>query len=346
MHLQSIAHSLPRHTMTQAEVLDALRQHMAFDRIQPRSQRLLQKVLSGDSGIATRHFCTNDPVSLFDRHPGELNDYFESSVTDLASAAVEKALKRANIEASDLDALFLCSCTGYLCPGPSSFVAERIGMKEDALLHDVIGSGCGAAIPTLRSASHFLAGNPNARAAVVAVEICSAALYLDDDPGALISLCLFGDGASASIWSGKDVPGAWSAGNFQSLHRPEHREAIRFVNRKGYLKNQLAPSVPATAGQAVFDMLGEQPERFLNGSRLITHNAGRDVLDAINAHLPDADLSPSRQVLQRSGNMSSPSVMIGLETLLDDQPQDIHSIELAAFGAGFTCHTCKLQRTV
>jgi len=344
MYLQSLAHALPEHQMTQLEVLEMMRAHPALDRIQPRGQRLLQKVLSGDSGIATRHFATSNPVELFDRHPGELNDYFEKAVTDLASAAVSQALEKAGIAAADLDALFLCTCTGYLCPGPTSFIAERLGIREDALLHDVVGLGCGAAIPTLRTASHFLAATPSAKAAVVAVEICSAALFLNADPGALISLCLFGDGASASVWTGSDAPTEWNAHDFRSLHRPEHRESIRFVNSHGFLKNQLAPSVPATAGQAVFDMLGKNPQRFLNGSRLVTHNAGRDVLDAINAHLPDADLTPSRSVLKRYGNMSSPSVMIGLETLLETVPDHVRNIDLAAFGAGFSCHTCELRR--
>ena len=29
----------------------------------------------------------------------------------------------------------------------------------------------------------------------ICVEVCSAAMYLDNDPGVLISACLFGDGA-------------------------------------------------------------------------------------------------------------------------------------------------------
>ena len=37
----------------------------------------------------------------------------------------------------------------------------------------------------------------------ICVEICSAAMYLDDDPGVLISACLFGDGAAAAVGSKK-----------------------------------------------------------------------------------------------------------------------------------------------
>src|SRR6185295_5319887 len=121
--------------------------------------------------------------------------------------------------------------------------------KPDAYLMDITGAGCGAAIPTLRAASHYLAANPEHRVAVVAVEICSAAFYVDDDPGVLISLCLFGDGACATLWrGGKETAGTgWRAHDFRSLHQPENREAIRFVNSGGRLRNQLHRSVPTLA---------------------------------------------------------------------------------------------------
>ena len=31
-------------------------------------------------------------------------------------------------------------------------------------------------------------------------------MYLDNDPGVLISACLFGDGAGATVWSRKASP--------------------------------------------------------------------------------------------------------------------------------------------
>ena len=80
-------------------------------------------------------------------------------------------------------------------------MAELTGMRHDVYLADLVGLGCGAAIPMLRAAQGFLAANPQAVVATVAVEICSAAFFADDDPGVLISLCLFGDGAAAAIWT-------------------------------------------------------------------------------------------------------------------------------------------------
>ena len=33
------------------------------------------------------------------------------------------------------------------------------------------------------------------------VEVCSAAFYMENDPGVLVSACLFGDGAAAAVLS-------------------------------------------------------------------------------------------------------------------------------------------------
>src|SRR5690606_35807451 len=153
---------------------------------------------------------------------------------------------------------FVCTCTGYLCPGVTSHVAERLGLRSDAYLADLVGLGCGAAIPTLRAAQGFLAANPGATVATVAVEICSAAFYADDDPGVLISLCLFGDGAAAAIWRGDGAPGDWQAGHFTTTHRPVEREKIRFVNAGGKLRNKLHRTVPGLAADAVAELYAKR----------------------------------------------------------------------------------------
>src|SRR5207249_8808245 len=99
----------------------------------------------------------------------------------------------------ELDALVISTCTGYLCPGLTSYVAERLGLRADALLLDLVGQGCGAALPNLRTADALLGSQRCGRVLSVCVEVCSAALYIDDDPGVLVSACLFRDGAAAAV---------------------------------------------------------------------------------------------------------------------------------------------------
>jgi alkylresorcinol/alkylpyrone synthase len=43
--------------------------------------------------------------------------------------------------------------------------------------------------------------------------------------------------------------------NFRTLHKPQHREKIRFVNEGGRLKNQLHRDVPELAADSVASTL-------------------------------------------------------------------------------------------
>lgn len=339
MYLHALANAVPGHAYTQRECWDLLQSSGALGQLRERSALLLEKVLTGDSGIRKRHFAMPAVKGLFSLDAETLNRGFEREAPELAGTALREALDKAGLRAADLDALIICSCTGYICPGPSSHVAEKLGLRPDAYLQDIIGLGCGAAIPTLRSAAGFAAAHPGAKIACVAVEICSAAFYLDDDPGVLISLCLFGDGASASIWSGRPGPTGYRIEKFDTIHQPEHRELLRFTNTAGKLKNQLDRSVPGHAASAVARLR----ERAALGEdiRVASHSGGRDVLDALEAGLPPGRLGSARSVLHDFGNMSSPSVLFSLERELIPDSQT--PVWMTSFGAGFSAHSCLLS---
>ncbi len=309
--------------------------------LKPRSAALLEKILTnGGSGIECRHLALDSIEEAFHHGAETLNQSFEREAPPLAAAALIDALEKSGILPEAVDALFVATCTGYLCPGVSSHLAERTGMRDDVYLADLVGLGCGAAIPMMRAAEGFLAANPGSVVATVAVEICSAAFFADDDPGVLISLCLFGDGAAAAIWTGEGNEGDWQAGHFTTTHRPEDREKIRFVNSAGRLKNQLHRSVPELAGKAVADLYAK---RSADPDQVLAHSGGRDVVDALESVLP-YQLTETREVLRHHGNMSSPSVLFALERRLRENREEDRRLWLTAFGAGFAAHACEMWR--
>jgi predicted naringenin-chalcone synthase len=341
MFLRSIATAVPPLSFSQSECWAAIKEGGPLDSLRQRSAALLEKVLtSGASGIERRNLALEEPGRVFLRSAQELNVAFEREAPALAGNALAVAMERGGIEASGLDALFVCTCTGYLCPGLSSYVAELLGLREDVYLADLVGLGCGAAIPTLRAAQGYLAANPGALVATVAVEICSAAFYINDDPGVLISLCLFGDGAAAAIWTADGQSGDWQAGAFTTTHRPQEREKIRFVNSGGKLKNQLHRAVPGLAAEAVADLYARRQG---DPDQIIAHSGGRDVIEALEGALP-FQLSETRAVLRDHGNMSSPAVLFALERRLAADRPDDRRLWLTSFGAGFAAHACEMWR--
>src|SRR6218665_1043372 len=183
MFLRSIASAVPEYPFTQEQCWHAMQDGGLTSALKPRSAALVEKILTGgNSGIATRNFAVPDIVPLLSRRPQQLSEDYEREAPALAADALSKAIGKAGISAAGIDALFLCTCTGYLCPGVTSHVAEKLGLRPDVYLADLVGLGCGAAIPTLRAAHGYLAANPDATIAVGAVEICSAAFYIHYHP--------------------------------------------------------------------------------------------------------------------------------------------------------------------
>jgi alkylresorcinol/alkylpyrone synthase len=311
-------------------------------RLNRRSRLILSTILRGDSGIEQRQFAVRDIGNLFSADADALNGEFRHTAPALAAEALQPALKEAGCAPSELDTLVVCTCTGYLCPGLSSYISERLGLRPDAWLQDLVGLGCGAAIPALRATSAILAENPSATVACIAVEICSAAFYLDDDPGVIISACLFGDGAAATVWRSRPGPRNLRVHSFDTVHDPKARDFIRFEQRGGKLRNLLHASVPGLAAKAVQQLHARAGAKPI--ARVITHAGGKDVLTEISALLPDYDLNASREILRRHGNMSSPSVLFALqEALYHDHPENAADWWLTSFGAGFSAHACRLS---
>jgi len=251
MFLHALATAVPPARYTQAACWDIVQRSPVRQRLSKRSRLIVHSILAGDHGIATRHFAVPDIENVFDLASDQLNAAFRSAAPKLAATALTSALARAHLVPAQLDALLICTCTGYVCPGLTSYVAEQLGLRPNAILQDLVGLGCGAAIPTLRAASHVLAAHPTATVACIAVEVCSAAFYLDDDPGVLISACLFSDGAAATIWRATPGPTGLRAFDFDTLHVPADRDKLRFEQRDGKLRNLLDRSVPTLAASAV-----------------------------------------------------------------------------------------------
>ena len=345
MYLQALATAVPPQALTQPDCWRLLQQAKAFQRLTPRSLQLLETILTGASGIERRHFAASDLGAIFDASPDQLNASFKEAAPALAARALSAALDQAGLHAAELDALIICTCTGYLCPGVTSYVAEQMGLRSDVFLLDIVGQGCGAAVPTLRAAHAVLAAQPEATVACVAVEICSSAFFIDDDPGVLVSACLFSDGAAATIWRGRPKAGAAAlrCQGFSTLHRPAERDMLRFETQDGKLRNLLHKSVPSVAADAVARLLAAEPRALPPPSRILAHPGGRKVIEALEAALPDHPLRSSRQVLRDHGNMSSPSVLFVLaEELRSGPPLPGQDWWLVSFGAGFSAHGCRL----
>ena len=201
-----------------------------------RSQAILRKVLRGNNGICSRSSGVRSSERSVRFRPGRARRTVCQARTGGRVATPPRARStRAGRRPGDIDAVIISTCTGYLCPGLTSYVTERLGLPTDILALDLVGQGCGAALPNMRAGEALIAGGRARRVLSICVEICSAAMYLDDDPGVLISACLFGDGAGAAVLTAEPMPGRrrieWkSAGTLMNAGR-SRRASVRAARR-------------------------------------------------------------------------------------------------------------------
>ena len=352
MFITGLGVAAPSQRFTQRECWDALQKSAPFTRLAPRSRAILKKVLGSDNGIATRHLALEPIAEVFDLTPDALHARFTRHAPLLAAKAAQRALKDAKCKASEIDAVLISTCTGYLCPGLTSYVSERLGLRPDVFALDLVGQGCGAALPNLRAAGAILAAGRAQKILSVCVEVCSAAFYLDDDPGVLISACLFGDGAGAAVLSKKPQSNRrrveWKFGS--SCLLPGKRDTLRFSHKNGMLRNILLPQVPQIAGDEAARLLkvslADAGVKRDCVAGWILHTGGRDVLLSLRDKqgLSESDVRHSTAVLREFGNISSPTVYFVLERALHDTVPD-GLWWMSAFGAGFSCHGALLKVT-
>lgn len=350
MFITGIGTAVPPKRYLKKECWEAFRASEWFDRLSTRTHALTAAVLLRDNGIEARHLAVESLSEVFQIDPDTLHRRFATHAPVLAQQAAEQAMQQAGLGVADIDAIVVSTCTGYLCPGLSGYVAERLGLRADVQAYDLVGQGCAAALPNLRLGESLLAAGRCGHVLSVCVEVCSAAMYLEDDAGVMISACLFGDGAGAAVLSRDEQPTvrriAWL--DSESLLAPDHREALRFEHRQGMLRNILTREVPALAAehahqvlQTVLDRAGMRADA-ING--WIMHAGGRDVLLALEKkfEVGTHDFRYSADMLRQYGNLSSAFVYFVMQAAVKDDAPGGHWW-LTSFGAGFSCHGALLE---
>jgi alkylresorcinol/alkylpyrone synthase len=350
MLVRGIGTATPPFRYTKAECLEAFERSEWFARLDTRSHLIARTVLQRDNGIEARRLALASLDEVFTIDPDTLDRRFLANAPALAADAARAALGAAGLDAGEIGAIVVSTCTGYLCPGLSGYVAERIGLRADIQAFDLVGQGCAAALPNLALGRSLIASGAASHVLSVCVEVSSAAMYLDNDPGVLISACLFGDGAGAAVLS-REPRGEGRRIEWQdaaSLIEPKQRKALMFEQRDGMLRNILTREVPTLAAEYAHRVLATVLDRARLTSddiaAWIVHAGGRDVLLALERRFElDHDaFRYSAAMLREYGNLSSAFVYFVLEAALaDDAPAGWWW--LSAFGAGFSCHGALLR---
>ena len=190
----------------------------------------------------------------------------------------------------------------------------------------------------------YVRAYPDRAAVLLSVEICSLTLQRDDLSVAnLISSGLFADGAAAVVVAGDrcGLPGPEIVASRSSFYPDTELVMGWDVSENGF-RIVLSPQVPDVIrehlGQDVDTLLAEHDLSRADIGCWVLHTGGPKILKATQEALgvDDRALAVSWDVLRRTGNISSASVLIVLEEVtMHHRPKPGTWSVLAAMGPGF-----------
>jgi alkylresorcinol/alkylpyrone synthase len=343
--IASVAVATPPYSLDQSKAVQILNKYYT-EKLSTRNLEIMQKVFAHPS-IQRRFLAIEDPECLINEKPDARIARFTHWAVKLSREAILNALKLAGLTIGEVSGLIVNTCTGYICPGLSTYLIEELGLSREIRAYDLVGSGCGGAIPNLQICEDILKQKSDCVVVSVSVEICSATFQMADDLSLVISNAIFADGAAAAIlWN---QPKGLELVASTSSYATEHRDAVRYIHKDGQLYNQLSLSLPHLASQAVASVT----EKLLKQGNLkiedikhwALHPGGEKIINAVKDKLglSEKQVHSSRAVLAEYGNMSSPTVWFVLQKILDRGIEPGDWCIMVAFGAGLSAHAFLLR---
>ncbi len=349
MRIASVGKAFPPNYYDQEELLEAFTKVWSKKIFNPeRLESLHRNVLVGGRHLALPLEEYQDRVTSW----GAANDAWIEVSQEIGAAAVREAVDRAGLELADVGCLIFVSVTGVATPSIDARLMNRLDLPSDVRRLPVFGLGCVAGAAGISRAADYVKAYPDQVAVLLAVELCSLTLQLQDlSIPNLISSGLFGDGAAAAVVVGEDriAQGPRVVASRSIFYRDTERVMGWDISEKGF-QVVLSAAVP----EVVRDHLRADVDRFLTDQGLrrqdirswVAHPGGPKVLQAMEEALevPRQALEVTWRSLQEIGNLSSASVLMVLEeTLSHHRPEPGSYGMLLALGPGFCSELVLLE---
>jgi alkylresorcinol/alkylpyrone synthase len=300
-----------------------------------------------NTGIVKRHGVKPFDWYLEPRGWPERTEAFLEGAEALFVDVTAKALASAGLAGNDIDTIVTVSSTGIATPSLEARVARRAGFRSDVMRVPVFGLGCAGGASGLSIASRLAQARPGTNVLLVAIELCSLALRLDELTKAnIVATSLFGDGAAAVILRAGDG-GATQVENSGEHLWPDTLGIMGWnVDPDGFgviFRRTIPDFIISHLNPAVMQILERMQLSAADIDRFICHPGGTRVVNALETALAldQGTLDHERQVIADYGNMSSPTILFVLEKA---RAKELPARSLlTALGPGFTASCVSLR---
>jgi 3-oxoacyl-[acyl-carrier-protein] synthase-3 len=276
------------------------------------------------TGIKTRHFVEDEVTS------------------DLATEAGKIAIKRAGLEASDIDMVILATISPdyFAMPSTACVVAENLGIKAPAF---DISAACTGFIYALAQAKAFIESGMAKNILIIGAEALSKIIDFKDRTTCVI----FGDGAGAAVITAtEDKKEAIldidinADGAYQDyLITPGRGVKYGCDTEEIYLQmkgNETFKVAVKTLSKSVRDILERNEMSSDDIEWFVPHQANYRIIDAV-ARAIKMPSEKSVLTVEKYGNTSSASIPMALNDMYEEGKLKTGDMMLLdAFGGGFT----------
>lgn len=322
-------------------------------------QRRLLPVLYRRAGVKTRHSVvlessTNGEMARQSFYPpadsevdcGPTTSHrmqaYETHAASLAVSVVAQALQEGQVAPEEITQLITVSCSGFSAPGFDISLVRELGLPADVARTHVGFMGCHGALNGLRVAKAFTDNDPAARVLVCAVELCTLHQQYGWCPEKIVANALFADGAAAVVGrqAPADLTDRWQLIASGSTIVPDSEEMMSWrIGNHGF-EMTLSPRIPDLINERLRpwlrNWLQQQGLQIEDVGSWAIHPGGPRILNAVAEAVgfDESRLNPSREILARYGNMSSPTVLFILKKLQAEQAR--LPCVMLGFGPGLT----------
>lgn len=285
---------------------------------------------------------------------------YEEEAPILAAGAARLALEDAGADPDTITHLVTVSCTGFFAPGLDARLVETLGLPRGVERTHVGFMGCHGAMNGLRIGAAHTGSDPQARALICAVELCSLHVAYGWDPEDMVANAIFADGAAAMVGVSEGArdasqdPGsddnsgsAWRVTSNGTLLMPGSSEAMSWRIGDHGFRMTLSPRVPdliqAHLEPWLREWLGGEGLTLEDVASWAVHPGGPRILDAVEGALglEKEATSVAREVLAEHGNMSSATILFILQRMREqDVPRPLVAL---AFGPGLVAEAVLIR---
>lgn len=359
--LLGLGMAVPRHSMDQSDAaemafelsgIDGDRQR-AFDALYRRTgvsrrHSVLFNATEHGDGAEQEFFQTTAVAGKHGPSTARRMRAYERAAPELAYRASEAALRRADLDPSQITHLVTCTCSGFSSPGYDISLIDELPLSRDVQRTQVGYMGCHGALNALRVARAFCESDSDAHVLVCATELCSLHFQYSDEPQTIVSNALFADGAASAVLSAGGGPPeqTWRLAAHGSTVLANTTDAMSWrIGNHGF-KMHLSPRTPSLIQARLAPWLDSWLARHdMSRSQIASwavHPGGPRILDACTdaLQLPDDALDASWHVLSKFGNMSSPTILFILDEL-QRRGAALPAVAMA-FGPGLTVEAALL----